>query len=81
MAGRLDASQVEKAKDVMEQLNESIQIDLSQLDYISSAGIGLFISTHTRLAKINEKMTIINPNELVRNIFHLSRLDQVFDIR
>lgn len=80
MSGRLDASQVNKAKDVMEPIDESIEVDISGLEYISSAGLGLFISTHLKLDKGGKKMVVTNASNLVKNIFHLCRLDEVIEI-
>ena len=81
MSGRLDASQVEKAREVMDKLDDSVEVDIKRLEYISSAGLGLFISVHLKLSKAGRNMKVTNPSDLVKNIFHLSRLDEVIDIK
>lgn len=81
MSGRLDASQVEKAREIMGKLKDSVEVDISGLEYISSAGLGLFISTHLNLSKEGKNLTVTNPTDLVKNIFHLSRLDEVIAIK
>ena len=81
MSGRLDASQVDKAKEILDNLSESVEINLKDLEYISSAGLGLFISVHTKLSKDGKIMKISNLSDLVKNIFHLTRLDEVFEIQ
>lgn len=81
MNGRLDASQVEKARELMDTINDSVEVDIKGLEYISSAGLGLFINIHLKLTKNGHKMTVTNPNNLVKNIFHLSRLDEVIEIK
>lgn len=81
MRGRLDASQVENAQEVLDKIEDSIEVNIQDLEYISSAGLGLLISVHLKLTKVGNNMVVTNPNELVKNIFHLSRLDEVFDIK
>ena len=81
LAGRLDAAQVEAAQRVLFELDESLEVDLSGLDYISSAGLGMFIALHTRLSKADKELVLINPTDMVRNVFRLSRLDQLLDLR
>src|SRR6185503_16641344 len=41
MKGRLDASQSDQALKVMRGVEGSVSVDCSELDYISSAGIGV----------------------------------------
>ena len=44
LAGRFDASQVERARGVFLSLNEGKIVDFAQLDYISSAGLGVLLA-------------------------------------
>ena len=39
--GRFDASQVDSARTVFNQVTESCDVDFAELSYISSAGLGL----------------------------------------
>lgn len=80
LSGRFDASQVEKAQEVLEPLARSVSIDLEKLDYISSAGLGIFIATYKRLSDQGHKMVLKNVSQYVLNVFQLSRLDKVFEI-
>ena len=54
--------------------------DLSQLDYISSAGLGLFVRTHKRLSAAGHALKLINPTPHVRNVFHYAGLDKIFGL-
>jgi len=79
-AGRLDAAQVDKARAELDRCNDSVIVDLSDLSYISSAGLGLFIAAHMRLTGLGKTLRLTNANQMVRNVFRLSRLDQLIPI-
>ena len=51
VSGRLDAAMAERAKEVFAGVTEDCKVDLSALDYISSAGIGILIATQKRLSE------------------------------
>jgi anti-anti-sigma factor len=80
LEGRLDASQSEKAKEELSKINESITIDMSDLDYISSSGLSVLIKTYKRLEEGGETVTLTNMSDRIRDVFELTRLDQFFDI-
>ena len=80
LEGRLDASQSEKAKEELSKIFESITIDMSDLDYISSSGLSVLIKTYKRLEEGGETVTLTNMSDRIRDVFELTRLDQFFDI-
>ncbi|HMS66243.1 MAG TPA: STAS domain-containing protein [Ignavibacteria bacterium] len=58
----------------------SFSFDMKDLNTINSSGLGILISC---LKKINESggsLTIINPNEKIKSVFKLTKLDKVFEI-
>lgn len=80
LIGKLDASQSPKASEALERINDSIVLDLSELNYISSAGLGVLIAASQRLTKEGKSLKLINVNDHIRNIFHYARLEKLFDI-
>ena len=80
LAGRFDASQVEKARQFFFALPAGRVVDLGALDYISSAGLGILLATQKRLAEIGEGLRLVNPPAHIRDVFHFSGFDQVFRI-
>jgi anti-sigma B factor antagonist len=80
MEGRLDAAQAEAASKQLIDLQGTVTIDLSGLEYISSAGLGLFIGLHQRLSAAGGSLTLVGMSDHVRHIFRLARLDQVLNI-
>ena len=50
-AGRLDAAQCEKAQEFMDTVEDGKTVDFSNLEYISSAGLGVLLKTQKRLVE------------------------------
>lgn len=80
LSGRFDASQTEKARGVFLSLTEGKTVDFAQLEYISSAGLGVLLAAQKRLAQRGQSLKLINVNSHIRDVFHFSGFDQIFDI-
>ncbi len=80
LTGRFDASQAEKAKIVFLALSEGKTVDFSRLDYISSAGLGVLLAAQKKLSEKGQSLRLINVNSHIRDVFHYSGFDQIFDI-
>jgi anti-anti-sigma factor len=80
LGGRFDAAQVEKAEAVFETLDGSSVVNCEKLEYISSAGLSVLISAYKRLQSNGHSMKLRNMTKHVRDIFHYSRLDKIFEI-
>jgi len=76
--GRWDAAQTKKASVFLERLEESAQIDLAGLEYISSAGIGLLVKAQLRLQEKGQRLVLINAPQRVRMVFGLANLEEFF---
>ncbi|RZK18756.1 MAG: anti-sigma factor antagonist [Hymenobacter sp.] len=57
-----------------------ILIDFQRLHYISSAGLGVFISHLQRLQDANVKLVFFNMQEKVFNVFEILGLDSLMNI-
>ena len=80
LAGRFDASQVERARGVFLSLSEGKVVDFAQLDYISSAGLGVLLAAQKRLSQRGQSLKLINVNHHIRDVFRFSGFDQIFEI-
>ena len=80
LTGRFDASQTEKVKAMLEDLDADIRLELSGMEYISSAGLGVLIGAHSRLDKEGKSLTLLHPSKHAMTIFRLSHLDRVLHI-
>jgi anti-sigma B factor antagonist len=80
LKGRFDASQVDKARDVFDQLGSTTDINFEQLDYISSAGLGVLLRTQKRLNSSGQELLLKNMNKHIREIFNYAGFDMIFKI-
>ena len=80
LSGRFDASQVEKAKSVLDRLTVSTSVDFKDLAYISSAGLGVLMATQKRLSEKGQKLKLKNVSGHIREIFKIARFDLIFEI-
>jgi anti-anti-sigma factor len=80
MDGRLDAAQAVKAQAFLDRVNGQCVLDLSKLEYISSAGLGVLLKTHKRLMDSGSALKLINVNNHTQDIFRYSGFDRLFEI-
>ena len=80
LSGRFDASQVEMARGVFLSLTEGKTVDFAQLDYISSAGLGVLLAAQKKLSQRGQSLKLINVNSHIRDVFRFSGFDQIFEI-
>jgi anti-sigma B factor antagonist len=80
LSGRFDAAQVEKAEKVFDELDGPTIVSFEKLEYISSAGLSVLISAYKKLQSRGHSFRLTNMSKHVRDIFHYSRLDKIFEI-
>jgi len=80
LAGRLDAAESERVGAELLAIRSSVRLDCSELDYISSAGIGILIELFKQLQASGHTMTLIHLLPRVRNIFRYAGLDRLLTI-
>ena len=81
LSGRFDASQETKARAFLDKVTGEAVLDFSELDYISSAGLGALLATQKRLKASGGGIRIINSNNHIRNIFLYSGLMKVLAVQ
>jgi len=80
LSGRLDAAQADKVRQAFEAIEGSCVIDMEELDYISSAGLGVLLATYKRLDRSGCRMTLKNMNQYIHRVFQVSGMDRLFTI-
>ncbi|MCI0451665.1 MAG: STAS domain-containing protein [Candidatus Latescibacteria bacterium] len=80
LSGRFDAAHVERVRDELKFVSRSCTVDFKELDYISSAGMGVLLGTQKRLADSGHSLKLINLNRHIREIFRIAGFDNVFSI-
>jgi len=61
-------------------LDDSAVVDFQDLDYISSAGLGILLATQQRLKKGGKAIKLVHMNRMVRDVFKIARFDLIFEI-
>jgi len=80
LSGRFDASQAERAETFLAAVTGSRVVDLAELQYISSLGLGVLLATQKRLMDRGESLKLVNVRGHVRDILHFAGFDRVFAI-
>lgn len=80
LSGRFDSTQVDRARDKLDQVKSSCKVNCENLEYISSAGLGLLLRVQKRLSGDGDGLTLVGLNNHIREVFRLAGFDQVFEI-
>ena len=78
--GRLDAAQAEKAQTFLDAIPEPRIADFTDLEYLSSAGLGVLLKTQKRLMVTGGGLKLTNVSKHINDIFRYSGFDQIFEI-
>ena len=81
--GRIDTiTSQELDKEITEELGnfDSLIIDFTDLEYISSAGLRVLIATQKKLKADDIPLVIRNVNDTVNEIFRMSGFDKILKI-
>lgn len=69
-----------RLQEVIEKGATQLAIDLSSVDLVDSAGIGLLIAARNSLAKVGGTMRIMGASQEIQHLFKVMRLDRHFQI-
>lgn len=59
---------------------KEIVFDFCGLEYISSAGLRVLMMAHKAMVACGGKMTVVNPNTIVKGVFDMTGMSGVFDV-
>jgi len=59
---------------------KEIVFDLSEVDYVSSAGLRIFLTTHQKMEAAGGKMTISGAKQIVTEIFDIAGFSDTFHL-
>ena len=82
LEGRLDTMTAPELEAVLNESMdgaESLTIDFSKLDYISSAGLRVLLSAHKAMSG-KGGMKVTNANEIVREVFEVTGFADILEI-
>jgi len=84
ISGEIDLYNAPEIKDIVNKLIEqkkyNVVINLKEVTYIDSSGIGALISSLSNLKKYQGGLKIINVFAAVKKVFELTKLTSFFDI-
>lgn len=84
LSGDLDINSVEKFKeDILEKYENmdcDIVINLKDLEYIDSTGIGAIMTVYNEVKKKNKVLTVENANRNIAKLFKITELDKIFNM-
>lgn len=85
LAGRLDSSAAQPAEESFAQVlaggTPHLAIDLSSLEYISSAGLRVLLVVAKKVQQAQGKLVLFGLVPNVREVFSISGFDKIFSIR
>lgn len=83
--GRLDsavADQLEKEmQPLMDSADKNIVLDCTELEYISSSGLRLFLTLRKEVAKKGGTLTLSHINDDIRSVFTITGFFKLFEFR
>lgn len=59
---------------------ESLYIMMRDIDYLDSAGLGMFVRLNTRCRTARIRMILLDPSPAVTRLFNLSKMDLIMPI-
>ncbi len=80
LSGRLDASTAEQLEAELNKISSAITLELSKLNYISSAGLGVLLAAQQRLSEVSADLKIIGLQPQVRHVFEVVGFDKIFNL-
>jgi anti-sigma B factor antagonist len=78
-----DTSGIKVADVANEYISENIllcAVDISQVKFMNSAGLGILIMLLTKFRNRNGEMILINPSEQIKKLLIITKLNSIFSI-
>ena len=72
--------QLEKATGEVLQANEKVALNMSEMDYISSAGLRTLLRLAKQAKRDNKKFVFFGANAMIKEIFDSAGMDRFFTI-
>ena len=83
LSGRLcflDRSLHERVIALLAEGLRDFTLDMADVSYMDSSGLGQLVTIWTSIQKQNGRVRLLRPNERVRKLLHMTKLDSVFEI-
>lgn len=84
VSGELDAYTAPKLREKLmpltEQENVNITIDLNEVNYMDSTGLGVFVGLLKSVKKNNGNLKLVNLSDRLQRLFSITGLSEIMDI-
>ena len=84
LKGEIDVGSAPQLKELVQQLIDDgdvqILIDLSDVPFMDSTGLGIFVNAYKQLQRAGGVIKFANPQEVLRKVFSITQTDKVFSI-
>lgn len=80
LKGRLDSGTVDELKKVLQECQGNIVINIAEVDYINSAGLGLLLGTYQRLKESDGEVVVTFPSDYIKDIFKVTGLEYLIRV-
>lgn len=67
-------------QDVLDESQGGVVIDLADIDYVDSTGIGELVGYLQKFTRSGRKLVLLQPHQRIEALLKLTRLDTVFPI-
>jgi anti-sigma B factor antagonist len=71
----------EAVRDLIKQDKKKIILNLANVDYIDSSGVGELVGCFTTVRNAGGELKLLNLTQKVHDVLHVTKLYTVFDIR
>ncbi len=84
LSGEIDVYTAPELKDILlplvEKENNNIEVCFSDVEYMDSTGLGIFINALKSSKTYNSRMELVNLTDRVLRLFTITGLDEIIDI-
>ncbi|MFC0472364.1 STAS domain-containing protein [Halalkalibacter kiskunsagensis] len=83
LSGEIDAFTATKLREELiplAELGQTVRVDLSNVDYIDSTGLGVFIGALKAIHDKNGTLTLAGMSKRIQRLFSITGLDEVISI-
>jgi anti-sigma B factor antagonist len=71
----------ETVRDLVDKGHKRIVLNLSEVNYIDSSGIGELVKTHVTVRNNGGELKLASPNKRIQDLLEMTRLSAIFDIQ
>lgn len=67
-------------EDIFEKTKGGVLLDLAEIDYVDSTGIGELVGHLQKFSQARRKMVLFRPHKRIESLLKLTRLESVFPV-